>query len=108
MAYALPFIGGIAVALVNIVITWRLPVQRAAEFYNMFMAATAAVYVGSALAAGNASTLVLEIVLAAALFGLAVAGQWSSLKFTALAFLAHGTWDLLHVTRGLGANAGAD
>lgn len=108
MAYALPFIGGIAVALVNIVITRRLPVQRAAEFYNMFMAATAAVYVGSALAAGNASTLVLETVLAAALFGLALAGQWSSLKFTALAFLAHGTWDLLHVTSGLGANAGAD
>ena len=108
MAYALPFAGGIAIALVNIVITWRLPVQRAAEFYNLFMAATAAVYIGSALAAGNASTLVLETVLAAALFGLVLAGQWSSLKFTALAFLAHGTWDLLHVTRGLGANAGAD
>jgi type IV secretory pathway TrbD component len=108
MAYALPFAAGIAIALVNIVITWRLPVKRAADFYNMLMAATAAVYIGSALAAGNRGTLVLESVLAAALFGLALAGQWSSLKFTALAFLAHGSWDLLHVTRGLGANAGAD
>jgi hypothetical protein len=72
------------------------------------MAATAAVYIGSALAAGSANILVVETVLSAALFALALAGQWSSLKFTALAFLAHGTWDLLHVTMGMGANAGAD
>jgi hypothetical protein len=108
MAYALPFAGGIIAALVSIAITVRLPVKKAAEFYNLFMAATAAVYIGSALAAGNANTLVLETVLSAALFALALAGQWSSLKFTALAFLAHGAWDLLHVTMGMGANAGAD
>ena len=108
MAYALPFAGGIIAALVNIAITARLPTKKAAEFYNLFMAATAAVYIGSALAAGNANTLVLETVLSAALFALALAGQWSSLKFTALAFLAHGAWDLLHVTMGMGANAGAD
>jgi hypothetical protein len=108
MVYALPFAGGIVAALVNIAITSRLPAKKAAEFYNLFMAATAAVYIGSALAAGNANTLVLEIVLSAALFALALAGQWSSLKFTALAFLAHGTWDLLHVTMSLGANAGPD
>jgi len=108
MAYTLPFAGGIVAALVNIGITTRLPAKKAAEYYNLFMAATAAVYIGSALAAGNPNTLVLEIVVSAALFALAVAGQWSSLKFTALAFLAHGTWDLLHVTLRLGADAGAD
>ena len=37
---------------------------------------------------------------------LALAGQWKSLKFTAAAFVAHGVWDILHVTEGLGANAG--
>jgi hypothetical protein len=108
MSYALPFAGGIAAALVNIAITSRLPVKKAAEFYNLFMAATAAVYIGSALAAGNTNTLVLETALSAALFSLAVAGQWHSLKFTAVAFLLHGAWDLLHVTEGMGANAGAD
>lgn len=51
MSYALPFAGGIAAALVNIAITWRLPVKKAAEFYNLFMAATATVYIGSALSA---------------------------------------------------------
>jgi hypothetical protein len=106
MNHALPFAAGIAIALANIVIAWRLPARKAAEFYNLFMAATAAVYVGSALASGNANTLVLETVLSAALFSLALAGQWSSLKFTAAAFLLHGTWDLLHVTRGMGANTG--
>jgi hypothetical protein len=108
MSYALPFAGGIVAALVNIAITSRLPAKKAAEFFNLFMAATAAVYIGSALAAGSANTLVLETVLSAALFALALAGQWSSLKFTALAFLAHGAWDLLHVTVGMGANAGAN
>jgi hypothetical protein len=108
MSYALPFAGGIVAALVNIAITSRLPAKKAAEFYNLFMAATAAVYIGSALTAGSVDTLVLETVLSAALFALALAGQWSSLKFTALAFLAHGAWDLLHVTMGMGANAGTD
>ena len=108
MTYALPFAGGIVAALVNIAITSRLPVKKAAEFYNLFMAATAAVYIGSALTAGSANILVLETALSAALFALALAGQWSSLKFTAMAFLAHGAWDLLHVTMGMGANAGAN
>ena len=84
----MPFAGGIAAALVNIAITARLPVKKAAEFYNLFMAATAAVYIGSALAEGNTNTLLLETALSAALFALALAGQWSSLKFTAAAFLA--------------------
>ena len=106
MSYALPFAGGMAAALANIAITWRLSPQRAAEFYNLFMAATAAFYFGSALPAGNLKTLLLEIAVSGTLFCLAVAGQWKSLKFTAAAFAAHGIWDLLHLTEGLGANAG--
>jgi hypothetical protein len=107
MQYALPFAGGIAAALANIAITWRLPPQRAAEFYNLFMAATAAFYFGSALSSGNLNTLMLEIAVSGTLFCLALAGQWKALKFTAAAFVAHGIWDLLHVTAGMGANAGA-
>jgi hypothetical protein len=53
MTYALPFAAGIVLALANIALTRRLPAKKAAEFYNLFMAATAAVYVGSALASGN-------------------------------------------------------
>jgi hypothetical protein len=104
MPYALPIAGGIAIALVNIVFTWRLSAKRAADFYNLVMAATAAFYLGSALAQGNTNALPLETVLSAAFFGLVMAGQWKSLKYTAIAFLAHGVWDLLHATLGMGAS----
>ena len=95
-------------ALANIAITWRLPQQKAADVYNLIMAATAAFYFGSALPTGNANTLLLEIAVSVPLLCLVLAGQWKSLKFTAIAFLAHGISDLLHVTEGLGANAGTN
>jgi hypothetical protein len=106
MTHALPFAAGVIAAVVNILIARALPRRRAAEFFNLFMAATSAFYFGSALPSGNETTLVLEIALGAGLFALAFAGQWRSLKFTAVAFVAHGAWDLAHVTLGLGANAG--
>jgi hypothetical protein len=108
MSYALPFAGGIAAALANIAITWRLPPQKAADVYNLIMAATAAFYFGSALPTGNPNTLLLEIAISVPLLCLVLAGQWKSLKFTAAAFVAHGIWDLLHVTEGMGANAGTN
>jgi len=108
MAYALPFVAGVIAALVNIAITRLLPEKRAADFFNLFMAATAAFYFGSALPTGDRGTLLLETAVSVALFALALAGQWWSLKFTAIAFLAHGAWDLAHVLKGLGANAGTD
>jgi hypothetical protein len=108
MTYALPFVAGVVAALVNIAITRLLPEKRAAEFFNLFMAATAAFYFGSALPTGDSGTLLLETAVSVALFALALAGQWWSLKFTAIAFLAHGAWDLGHVLKGLGANAGTD
>src|SRR5262249_49722802 len=106
MSHALPFVAGLIAAVVNILIARALPQNRAAEFFNLFMAATSAFYFCSALPAGNTGALAVEIALGAALFGLAFAGQWWSLKFTAIAFVAHGAWDLAHVTLGLGANAG--
>lgn len=108
MSFVLPLVGGVVAALVNIVIAGRLPRRRAAEFFNLFMAATSAFYFGSALAVGNGRTLAVETAVGAVLFALALAGQWWSLKFTAIAFVAHGTWDLGHVVLGLGANAGPD
>src|SRR5436190_22597742 len=74
MTYALPFASGIALALANIALTWRLAPGKAAEFYNLLMAATAAVYIGSALAPGNTNTLALETALSAVLFSLALVG----------------------------------
>jgi len=106
MQYALPFAIGLAMALANIAITWRLPQQKAADVYNLIMAATAVFYFGSALPTGNANILLLEIAISVPLLCLVLAGRWKSLKFTAVAFLAHGIWDLLHVTAGMGANAG--
>lgn len=106
MNFILPLAGGVAAALVNIVIAGRLPRKRAAEFFNLFMAATSAFYFGSALALGNGKTLAVETAVGAVLFALALAGQWWSLKFTAIAFVAHGAWDLAHAVLGAGANAG--
>lgn len=108
MSFVLPLVGGVVAALVNIVIAGRLSRRRAAEFFNLFMAATSAFYFGSALAFGNGRALTIETAVGAALFALALAGQWRSLKFTAIAFVAHGAWDLGHVVLGLGANAGQD
>lgn len=102
MSFVLPFVGGVALALVNILIASRLSRRRAAEFFNLFMAATSAFYFGSALGLGNGWTLAVETAVGAVLFALAVAGQWRSLKFTAVAFVAHGAWDLGHVVLGLG------
>ncbi len=70
------------------------------------MAATAAVYVGSALAGGDTSILELETAIAAMLFMMALAGLWRSMAFTAAAFFLHGVWDILHSFNALGANAG--
>jgi hypothetical protein len=108
MTYALPFVAGVVAALVTIAITRLLPKQRATAFYNLLMAATAAFYFGSALPTGDRGTLLLETAVSVALFALALAGQWWSLKFTAMAFLAHGAWDLAHVLKGMGADAGTD
>jgi hypothetical protein len=108
MNFALPFIVGLAAALANIAIIRRLPHKRAADFFNLLMAATSAFYFGSALPTGNRNTLMMETAVGIVLFALALAGQWWSLKFTAIAFVAHGTWDLGHVVLGIGANAGPD
>jgi len=108
MQYAVPFACGLGLALANIAITWWLPLKKAADFYNLIMAATAAFYFGSALPTGNVHTLLLEVAVSVPLLCLVLAGQWKSLKFTAVAFLAHGIWDLLHVAEGMGANAGTN
>jgi hypothetical protein len=108
MNFVLPFVAGLVAALVNIAIVKRLPRKRAADFFNLLMAATSAFYFGSALPTGNRNTLMLETAIGIVLFSLALAGQWWSLKFTAIAFVAHGAWDLSHVVFGLGANAGPD
>jgi hypothetical protein len=108
MTYALPFVAGVVVALVTIFMTRLVPKKRAADFYNLLMAATAAFYFGSALPTGDRGILLLETAVTVALFALTLAGQWWSLKYTAVGFLAHGAWDLAHVLKGMGADAGTN
>lgn len=100
------FVIGLASALLTVALTRLLPQKRAADFFNLVMVITATFYFGSALPMGNGRILGLEIAVGAALFFLVMAGQWKSLKFTAVAFLAHGAWDLPHIWGGIGANAG--
>jgi len=98
---------GIVAACLTAALTARLSGSKKRDFYTAFMAATVAVYIGSALAGGDVKTLVLETVIAAVLFAVTLAGQWRTVKFTAIAFFLHGAWDILHSAKGLGANAGA-
>ena len=106
MTHTLPFASGVMAALVCIAVTRPLGYRHAAEFFNLAMAATSAFYFGSALPAHDTRAMVVEAAIGSPLFLLAFAGQWRSLKFTAAAFLLHGTWDLAHVTLGIGAEAG--
>ena len=97
---------GVAAAVLTGILVRLLSRQRAADFYTAFMAATASIYVGTALAHGDVRVLVLESAIAVVLFNVALAGLWRSLTFTALAFFLHGCWDLLHSWKAMGANAG--
>jgi uncharacterized protein DUF6010 len=106
MTHTLQFVLGLAGALLTVALTRMLPRKRAAEFFNLVMVITLTFYFGSALPMGNGSILALEIAVGVVLFALVLAGQWKSLKFTAIAFVAHGAWDLAHVWGGVGANAG--
>lgn len=99
---------GVVAACLTAVLTARLSGSKKRDFYTAFMAATAAVYIGSALTGGDLKILILETVIAAGLFAVTLAGQWRSVKFTAIAFFLHGAWDILHSAKGLGANAGAN
>jgi hypothetical protein len=97
---------GIAAALITGWLSRRLTPENARDFYTAFMAATAFIYVGSALASQNVKTLVIESVVGVALFTLTLAGRRRSLKLTSLAFILHGVWDLLHARYAIGASAG--
>ncbi len=97
---------GAVAALLTALFTARMSLANSKQFYTAFMAATAFIYVGSALAWGQTSPLVMESAIAVALFNAALVGQRRSMKFTAVAFLLHGLWDLLHSLKGLGAYAG--
>jgi len=53
----LPLLIGAGVAVITGALTLKISRSRASVFYSAFMAATAAVYVGSALAGGDTSIL---------------------------------------------------
>jgi hypothetical protein len=97
---------GIVAACLTAALASIMPGGRRKDIYTVFMAVTASIYVGSALAGGDLKTLVLETAIAMVLLNVTLAGQWRSVKFTAIAFFLHGVWDILHSARGMGASAG--
>lgn len=106
MLHSLAVPVGVLAALLTALCTRRISLANSKQFYTAFMAATAFIYVGSALAWGRTGTLFVESAIAVLLFNAALLGQQRSMKFTAVAFLLHGLWDLLHSLKGLGAYAG--
>lgn len=97
-------LGGVLAVVVCLVLR-KLPAPYPGDFLAAFLAATASVYVGAALARGQA--LAVETAAFAVVFALALAGLWHSPVWLALGYALHGAWDFLHHGPRLGASAGA-
>ena len=97
---------GLAAAVVVCVVVSQLPSRHGLEFFALFLAATAAVYIGSALSAGRRGVIFLETVIGLAIFATALAGLWYSSALLAVGYVAHGAWDFFHHPHRAGAEAG--
>ncbi|HEX5724305.1 MAG TPA: DUF6010 family protein [Longimicrobiaceae bacterium] len=86
---------GVALALPFVPLAILLPLH-AADLLALFLAATAGVYVGMAINDGRRTILWLELLPAAATFAFAALGLWGPTWWTAVGFLFHGAWDVLH------------
>ncbi len=98
---------GVVAACLTAALASRMPGSRKRDLYTVLMSVTAAVYVGTALAGSDVKTLVIETGIAVVLLSVTLAGQWRSVRYTAIAFFVHGAWDILHSAKGMGANAGS-
>lgn len=102
-----PILAGVALAVVTAGVALRLSPNAALELLAVILAAAGAVYVGAALASGEARLVRLETAVFAFVFALALVGLWASATVLALGYLVHGLWDLVHHPRRAGAPAGA-
>jgi hypothetical protein len=97
MGSAKPFIAGALLGLVCVVLVHAIPRQTERQVIALFLAFTACVYFGALLAQRvPARVVVLELAVAAVVFGLAVVGLRASTGSLAAGYAIHGAWDLAH------------
>ncbi len=97
---------GLVLALVTCLVVVQLPLRQRMDFLTALLAATAVIYIGSALSDGRRGIIFLESVVGLAVFAMALGGLWYSSALLAIGHVAHGVWDFLHHPLRVGAQAG--
>jgi hypothetical protein len=92
MEYAAGLIVGAAIAALGALVG----LDKDRSFYPTVLMVIAAYYVLFAVMGGSYGALVVEIIVAAVFFAVAITGFWKSLWIVAAGLIAHGFLDLLH------------
>ncbi|MBI3597405.1 MAG: hypothetical protein HY203_09660 [Nitrospirae bacterium] len=90
---------GVVLAVATIVIASFLSKPHALDLFAILLAFIAAVYLGFVLLDGHRREVVIEIVVIALFFVLAILGLWVTPYFLVIGYFAHGLWDVLHHPR---------
>ena len=94
------FLIGLVLGLLFILLVHSVEPQPARQMIALFLAFTACVYAGALLAQEVPNPFpLLELGVAAVVFGLAVVGLRASTTSLAAGYIIHGAWDLLHNPR---------
>ena len=94
------FVVGLLLGLLFVLLVHTIPPQPARQAIALFLAFTACVYAGAALAQKPPTGIVLiELVIAAIVFCCAAVGLRAQTGWLAAGYIVHGVWDLLHHPR---------
>ena len=87
---------GLVAAVLTSVFAWSSLDPDPLAFHAVALAAIGAVYAGFGLTDGRLGVAALEITVATAFMGLALAGLWAAPALVGVGLVVHGVWDLGH------------
>ena len=87
---------GVILAAVTMAVAMLIPKPKALDLFAMLLIFIAAIYVGFALLDGRRREALIETVMVALFFVLAILGLWVTPDFLVAGYVAHGAWDALH------------
>ncbi len=99
----LPFLVGVLLAIAAGMLLSFVPSEPRLDILSITLGAIGAVYVGSALAEKQRSSILLETAIALACAVLALTGLWLSPMYLIAGYLLHGIWDFFHHPISVGA-----